>query len=158
MPLFEFYGNLFLQDQILVKVDRLSMMHSLEVRTPLLDIDLVNCVRKIPNSLKLKGNQTKYILKKTMESLLPHDIIWRKKVGFSAPLGKWLSQKLIEYQPGDSWSPEAQKLMTHRLDTHMSLKADNRLFLWNTYILNEFLKYHPSAESLVLPENEKSMA
>lgn len=154
----EFYGNLFLQDQILVKVDRLSMMHSLEVRTPLLDIDLVNCVRKIPNSFKIKGNKTKYILKKTMESLLPHDIIWRKKVGFSAPLGKWLSQKLIEYQPGPFWSPEARQFMTHRMAAHMSFKADNRLFLWNTYILNQFLKFHPSVENLVPTENESTLA
>ena len=61
----EFYGKLFLTDQILVKVDRMSMMHSLEVRSPFLDIDFIDCVRKIPNKYKLKGMRSgKYILKK----------------------------------------------------------------------------------------------
>jgi asparagine synthase (glutamine-hydrolysing) len=67
----QFYTKLYLQDDILVKVDRASMMHSLEVRAPFLDIDLVNFVRKIPSAFKLRHGQTKYILKKALEGVLP---------------------------------------------------------------------------------------
>ena len=132
----EFYGNLFLQDQILVKVDRMSMMHSMEVRTPLLDIDLINYVRTVPWSLKLKGRRTKYIFKKAMEPLLPKDIVWRKKVGFSAPLGKWLAGGAVDYRPGKCWNARTRGFLQERMDAHRSLREDNRLLLWNTYIMD----------------------
>ena len=64
---FEFYAKIFLQNQPLVKTDRLSMMHSLEVRTPFLDYELIDCIRKIPSKFKVNKNTTKYILKKKNE-------------------------------------------------------------------------------------------
>ena len=67
----QFYTKLYLQDDILVKADRASMMNSLEVRAPFLDIDLVDFVRKIPHAYKYRNGQTKYILKKAMEPVLP---------------------------------------------------------------------------------------
>ena len=75
----DFFSKLFLQDQILVKTDRLSMMNSLEVRSPFLDYDLVNAFSEIPTKLKLKGNISKYILKRTFEKSLGKDFVNRKK-------------------------------------------------------------------------------
>lgn len=85
----QFYTKLFLQNSILVKTDRASMMNSLEVRSPFLDVDLVDFVRKIPYSWKYRYGQTKYILKKAMEPVLPNVIIYRTKKGFGAPVGRW---------------------------------------------------------------------
>ena len=70
----QFYTKLYLQDDILVKVDRASMMHSLEVRAPFLDIELVNLVRRIPSAYKFRNGTTKYILKKALEDVLPREI------------------------------------------------------------------------------------
>ena len=61
-----FYTNIYLQNGILTKIDRASMLNSLEVRSPFLDINVVNFVRKIPNELKFKSGVTKYILKKKL--------------------------------------------------------------------------------------------
>ena len=63
----QFYTKLYLQDDILTKVDRASMMHSLEVRAPFLDIEVVDLVRRIPANYKLRNGTTKYILKKAVE-------------------------------------------------------------------------------------------
>ena len=89
----DFFSKLFLQDQILVKTDRLSMMNSLEVRSPFLDYDLVNAFSEIPTKLKLKGNISKYILKRTFEKCLGKDFVNRKKIGFSSPLSKFFIKK-----------------------------------------------------------------
>jgi asparagine synthase (glutamine-hydrolysing) len=136
----EFYGNIFLQDQILVKVDRLSMMRSLEVRTPLLDIDLVNCIRKIPSSLKLKGKHAKYILKKAVETSLPDNIVWRKKIGFSAPLSRWFANGAITFEENQNLNETTNRLVNEKLKSHKSLQTEQRLFLWNNYVLSKYLE------------------
>ena len=138
----QFYGNIFLQNQILTKVDRTSMMHGLEVRSPFLDIDLINCVRKIPSYYKIRKGHSKYILKKTMDGLLPTDIVWRKKMGFSAPLGQWLLEGIINIDTKSVWGKHANKVIYKKLVAHQTRKEDNRLFLWNIYLLTEFLKRH----------------
>ncbi len=84
----------YLPDDILVKVDRMSMAHGLEVRSPFLDQEVVALAQKIPIDLKLKGFQTKHILKKTFQGLLPPSIIKRKKHGFMLPLGAWFKKEL----------------------------------------------------------------
>lgn len=84
----------YLVDDILVKVDRMSMAVSLEARVPFLDHDLIDFVAGIPGELKLKGMTTKYILKKSMERVLPASILYRKKEGFSIPMKQWLTGSL----------------------------------------------------------------
>jgi asparagine synthase (glutamine-hydrolysing) len=91
----QFYTKLYMQDDILTKVDRASMMHSLEVRAPFLDIELVDFVRRIPWRYKLRGGQTKYLLKKALEPLLPNDILYRSKKGFGVPIGSWLQSGAV---------------------------------------------------------------
>jgi asparagine synthase (glutamine-hydrolysing) len=79
----------YLCGDILTKVDRASMAHSLEVRVPLLDHQFLEWVSGLPPQLKLKGREGKYIFKKSMEPYLPDDILYRDKMGFGVPLAKW---------------------------------------------------------------------
>jgi asparagine synthase (glutamine-hydrolysing) len=90
----------YLVGDILTKVDRASMAHSLEVRVPLLDHKFVEWVSGLPVTSKLRGQEGKYILKKALEPQLPNDVLYRPKMGFAVPLGKWfrgpLKQRLRE--------------------------------------------------------------
>ena len=84
----------YLPGDILVKVDRMSMANSLETRAPLLDYRVVEYAAGIPSALKLKGSEKKFILKDTFSRLLPDDVLYRKKMGFSVPLAQWLGNEL----------------------------------------------------------------
>jgi asparagine synthase (glutamine-hydrolysing) len=84
----------YLADDILVKVDRMSMALSLEARVPLLDHKLVEFAFALPGDLKVRGFETKWLFKKTMERLLPAETIYRKKEGFSIPIKHWLREDL----------------------------------------------------------------
>ena len=78
-------------DNCLVKVDRMSMAVSLEVRVPFLDVDLVELAFSMPNSLKLAGGETKYLLKKLATKYIPERCVYRPKEGFSIPIKNWLA-------------------------------------------------------------------
>ena len=132
----EFYVKLYLQDDILVKVDRASMMNSLEVRAPFLDINLVNLVRTIPAQYRFRNGQSKYILKKALEPYLPHEILYRPKKGFGVPIGKWMSDGKIDLQSSKSPSGLNQKFVQQQINVHRNLTADNRNFLWNWVVMN----------------------
>ncbi|EED33948.1 asparagine synthase [gamma proteobacterium NOR5-3] len=84
----------YLPGDILVKVDRMSMAHSLEVRAPLLDYQLVEFACSLPSTLKLRNGEKKHLLKKCFKSDLPDDILYRKKMGFSPPLAQWFRNEL----------------------------------------------------------------
>ncbi len=79
----------YLIGDINTKVDRASMAHSLEVREPLMDHPLVEWLATLPSSFKMRGSESKYLLKKAMEPHLPHDIMYRPKMGFAVPLARW---------------------------------------------------------------------
>ena len=87
----------YLVDDILTKVDRASMMNSLEVRVPLLDHKFAELSFKIPSNLKMKGNIKKYILKEAFKNILPEGIISHKKQGFAIPLDMWFKNDLKDY-------------------------------------------------------------
>jgi asparagine synthase (glutamine-hydrolysing) len=70
--------------------DKTSMAANLEVRVPFLNQEMLKLAARMPAELKLKGLKRKYILKKAAEKLLPHDVVWRKKAGFGAPIRSWL--------------------------------------------------------------------
>ena len=80
----------YLPNDLLVKMDRTSMAHGLEVRSPFLDTALLEYVARLPDSLKLRGRQSKVILKKAFSDLLPSEIRNRPKMGFGIPLATWL--------------------------------------------------------------------
>jgi len=76
--------------ELLMKQDRMSMATSIESRVPLLDHQFVEFSTRVPDSMKLRGATGKYIFKKAVEDILPHDILYRKKMGFPTPLRTWL--------------------------------------------------------------------
>ena len=84
----------FLIDHNLNYTDKMSMAHGVEVRVPFLDKELLEFSCTIPTHLKLKGMTTKYILKKVMEKYLPHEVIYRPKSGFGAPVRQWITQDM----------------------------------------------------------------
>ena len=86
----------FLADHNLIYTDKMSMAVGVEVRTPFLDLDLVEFSGQIPNRLKQKGSIGKWVFKKAMEPYLPKDIIYRPKTGFGAPLRTWMQNDLKE--------------------------------------------------------------
>lgn len=87
----------WLVDDILTKVDRASMINSLEVRVPILDHEFAELTFKIPSELKLHNNTGKYIFKKSMKAHLPSHIIGQQKKGFGVPLKKWFKKDLKDY-------------------------------------------------------------
>ena len=84
----------YLPLDILTKVDRMTMAHSIEARPPLLDHKLVEFAARVPAHLKLKDGTTKYLLKRAMRGILPDDLIDRRKQGFAVPLARWFRGEL----------------------------------------------------------------
>jgi asparagine synthase (glutamine-hydrolysing) len=89
--------NTILPDSVLMKVDKMSMAHSLEVRPPFLDHRVVEYCYSLPTNMKLRGFTTKWLLKTAMENRLPPGIAHRKKQGFSIPMKNWIRGDLLEY-------------------------------------------------------------
>ncbi len=86
----------FLVGHNLNYTDKLGMAHGVEIRVPFLDIDLVDFAFRLPPSVKMKGKETKYILKKMAEKYIPKDVIYRPKSGFGAPVDSWIRNELKE--------------------------------------------------------------
>jgi asparagine synthase (glutamine-hydrolysing) len=86
-----------LADDMLVKVDRMSMAHSLEVRAPFLDHRLAELMNRVAFDTKLPGGRQKYLLRRAMGSYFPADFLWRRKQGFDVPLGYWFKDGLDRY-------------------------------------------------------------
>ncbi|MCP4117303.1 MAG: asparagine synthase (glutamine-hydrolyzing) [Desulfobacteraceae bacterium] len=84
----------YLPGDILVKVDRMSMAHSLEVRAPILDHNVIEYAASIPVALKYNKGEKKYILKRSLAKVLPEEILYRKKMGFSVPLAEWFRNEI----------------------------------------------------------------
>lgn len=138
----QFYTDLYLQDDILVKTDRASMMNSLEVRAPYLDIELVDFVRRIPTAYKFRNGTTKYILKKALEPILPKEILYRPKKGFGAPVGQWIRNGFINLHGKNRLDEISVKRLSTFVSQHMQGSVDQRAFLWNYWICSLFMKRH----------------
>jgi asparagine synthase (glutamine-hydrolysing) len=77
--------------ELLMKQDQMSMASSIESRVPFLDHTFVEFAATVPERLKIRGGEAKYILKRAVEPLLPRDIVYRRKMGFPTPLREWLT-------------------------------------------------------------------
>lgn len=128
-----FYQKFYLCDDILVKADRASMANSLEVRAPFLDVELVEYASQLPYRLKLKGKQTKYILKKALEGILPDSILYRPKKGFGIPMAEWLTGPLKNNLLETLHPNKIRKAgifnpikIQNLIDDHLSQKRNNR--------------------------------
>lgn len=133
--------KMYLEGDILFKVDRASMATSLEVRVPLLNRDIVDFVTELPLELKLHRLTGKYLLKKSMGRMLPSDIINRPKKGFNMPVAHWLAGELRDLmlyllsevrvtQQGFFNYAYVKRL----IDEHLSYQRDNRKLLWTLLI------------------------
>ena len=131
----QFFTRLYLQDQILAKVDRASMLHGLEARSPFLDLEVVDFARRLPHAVKLRSGTTKWILKKALEPLLPASILHRKKKGFGTPIGSWIREGALTLAipPG-----AAGRFVSDLLAAHRSGRSDERLFLWCQHVLDSW--------------------
>jgi asparagine synthase (glutamine-hydrolysing) len=136
----QFWTRLYLQDGILAKVDRASMMCSLEARSPFLDIEVVDLARSIPWQLKLRGGHTKWILKKALAPLLPREIIDRPKKGFGMPIGRWLREGRFDFDHARTASHLSATFAERKRASHMAGKTDERLFLWCYWLLSQWMK------------------
>jgi asparagine synthase (glutamine-hydrolysing) len=127
----------YLPGDILTKVDRASMAHSLEVRVPLLDHPLVEWMATLPPSLKLKGNEGKYLFKRALEPYVPNDILYRPKMGFAVPLTSWFRGPLRERVREAVLGPSMRELdifnvatIQRMVDQHQSGVRDFSAPLW----------------------------
>jgi asparagine synthase (glutamine-hydrolysing) len=135
------YCKFYLQDGILVKVDRASMACALEARAPFLDYTFVEFANAIPVGLKLKGLKTKSILKRAMADKLPPDILARGKKGFGIPIAKWFRNELRDLLL-DTLSEQRikqQGLFDHQtlarlVHEHLRGIKDNRKQLWTMFM------------------------
>jgi asparagine synthase (glutamine-hydrolysing) len=132
----------YLPGDILVKVDRMSMANSLETRAPLLDHRLIEFAQTIPASFKLRGLETKYILKRAAEGLIPDEIISRPKQGFDAPIRRWFNHELREMLDDTLTDSRARSRddINHRavlalLDEHRRGARDHARRLWSLLTL-----------------------
>jgi asparagine synthase (glutamine-hydrolysing) len=148
----------YMVDDILTKVDRMSMAVSLEARDPLLDHRLLEFAATVPTSLKIKDGRGKYLLRRVLQRRIPSDILERRKHGFDAPIGHWLRGPLV---------PMADALLTDgRLDSrgvfdsrevarlwhdHRDGRADHQHRLWQLMMLElwfrQFIDRAPAARA-----------
>lgn len=117
----QFFTRVYLPGSILTKIDRASMQHGLEVRSPFLDLAVVEFSQKLPAHYKLRHGVRKWLLKKVAKKWLPDSLIHRKKKGFGMPIGAWLKDDLPH-----TWEPKWKPLVAQ----HKANLTDNRLLLW----------------------------
>jgi asparagine synthase (glutamine-hydrolysing) len=132
----------YLPGDIMAKVDRMSMAHSIETRAPFLDHELIEFVQRIPAALKLKGDETKYILKQAVTGLVPEVIIRRQKKGFGVPLRAWFKRELKEMLHDtltDQRTRERgllnQRAIRHLINEHQIGRRDHARELWSLLTL-----------------------
>jgi asparagine synthase (glutamine-hydrolysing) len=137
----------WLPGDILTKVDRASMANSLEVRAPFLDHQFVEWAATLPARLKLRSQRSKYVLKRALEPLLPREILYRPKQGFSMPLARWfrgpLRAKLhsaIRSQPLQDTGYFKQAALARLVDDHEQGRQDASAILWLVLVFETFLR------------------
>ncbi len=137
----------YLVGDILTKVDRASMAHSLEVRVPILDHKLVEWMSGLSPDLKLRGREGKYILKKALEPHLPGDILYRPKMGFAVPLANWfrgpLRQRVRDAVLGPVLAETGYfepRFLKELVDQHQSGRRDNSAALWSLLMFESFYR------------------
>jgi len=126
----------YMTEDILVKVDRMSMANSLEVRAPILDHKLMEFAGRLSSDFKLRGKTSKYIFKKMNERRLPADILYRKKQGFSIPMTTWMRHDLREFAREKLFAGSAlsqhfnMKYVKQLWDENISGHKDHSTSLW----------------------------
>jgi len=137
----------YLVGDINTKVDRASMAHSLEVREPLMDHKLIEWLATLPSSMKVRGQEGKFLLKKAMEPHLPADVLYRPKMGFSVPLARWfrgpLKLRVRDAVLGERLAATGwfnRPYLEHLVNAHQSGASDYSAPLWTLLMFEAFLR------------------
>jgi asparagine synthase (glutamine-hydrolysing) len=135
----------YLPGDILTKVDRASMAHSLEVRVPILDHEFVEWVSGLSSKFKLRGREGKLIFKRAFEDYLSHDVLYRPKMGFAVPLAIWFRGPLRERVRKAILAPILAEtgffdmaFVRDLLDQHQSGRSDHSAVLWSLLMFEAF--------------------
>ncbi len=145
----------FLADHNLNYTDKMGMSCGIEIRVPLIDIDLVRLATRIPQEMKLHKLTGKYIFKKSMESYLPKDVIYRPKTGFVAPVREWLNGPM-KNQVRDTLSQESIKkrgwfspsVIQNLFDQLDKNKNDVHYLLWSVFTLEQWARLFIDGENI----------
>jgi asparagine synthase (glutamine-hydrolysing) len=138
----------YMPNDPLVKVDRMSMQHGLEVRCPMLDSRLVEFAFSLPTRTKLPGKRSKHLLRRLAERRLPKDVVNLPKLGFTAPVATWFRGKAgLQFseevlRPG-TWVTDRLSLpyLRTRLDSHRTGREDNSYLLWAVWMLHRWREH-----------------
>ncbi len=138
--------NFYLQNDILQKVDRASMYYSLETRMPFLNKNVMEFSNYLPLNYKIKGNETKWILKELLKKYIPEQYVNRPKMGFSVPINSWLRTSLKDWTKDTLSSKNIKsyeildpKRVENILQQHFSEKKNYGTQLWNLIVLQKWL-------------------
>jgi asparagine synthase (glutamine-hydrolysing) len=154
-----FDAETYLPEDVLTKVDRMSMAHSIESRVPLLDNEVIAFAAALPAALKIKGGRRKHVLKEVAATLLPRDILDRKKQGFGVPLGTWFRGNLRELFADTLLAPAAlqrgyfQPAFVSRLVAeHLAGRRDHTLRLWQLVVFERWHRAYVDRHGSAAPE------
>ena len=139
----------YLPDDILVKVDRAAMAHSLETRVPFLDHRLVKFTSRVPLSIKTYNGQQKWLLKKILNKYIPQSLFERPKMGFAVPIAAWLRGPLREWGE-EMLNPQSlseggyfvSSLIRKKWKEHLNGKHNWQVPLWNVLMFQVWLRYN----------------
>jgi len=138
--------KLWLPGDILTKVDRTSMAVSLEAREPLLDYRLIEFAATLPDAMRVRGRQGKWLMKRAMRGTLPDDILYRPKMGFVSPIAQWFRGPLVEQARAiasgsalarSGWFNTAR--LSEVAEAHIAGRTDNARLLWQLWMLDKAL-------------------
>jgi asparagine synthase (glutamine-hydrolysing) len=147
--------KIYMPNDPLVKVDRMSMANSLEIRCPLLDHRLVELAFQIPTHNKLPNGEPKSLLRSLAERRLPKQILSLPKKGFTAPIGSWLAGPYAEQFRADVLGPSSRSrdiVNTERVarlfDEHRAGRADHSFALWAVWMLERWARHEPARQNV----------
>src|SRR5688572_30490667 len=132
----------YLLNDLLVKVDIASMANSLEARSPFLDHNVIEFAASLPESLKMRGFETKSLLKKVAAHLVPKEVVYRRKMGFGVPIGKWFRGEMKDFVRDVLLSEKSMKrgvikpeMLTRYVDEHIAGTRDHAFQIWTFLML-----------------------
>ena len=145
--------KVYLPNDPLVKVDRMSMAHSLEIRCPLLDHRLIELAFQIPTHRKMPNGEPKWLLRSLAERRLPKQILTLPKRGFTAPIGSWLARDYADVFRQDVLGPSARSRdlvdtarVARLFHEHCSGQADHAFALWAVWVLERWARQEPAQQ------------